>query len=335
MEFKDIKSFADRYESISIYGSGEIGKALLEVLKDSNIKVVAFIVSDNQAVLSSRFSGLPIYALSCWIQNVKTAQSGILVSVSKSYQEEIVKNLEANHLSDYLVVSNEALHESMRRLHPVNPENFIHTINPVSRGFGSERGKPIDRVYIEGFLREAAQKLRDVRAVLEVGSDAYSRRFFQSSAELIQYDVLRYDCGMDLTDVSTLPPNKYDVFVCTQVFNFIYDVKAAVRGSYYLLKPGGTLLVTVQGNVGQVSRTDMKLWGDYWRFTDLGIGKLISEVFGELQVKVYPYGNAFSATAFVQGMALEDIPDTKLLEPVESEYAICIGVIAQKKGQLS
>lgn len=335
MKIDKIIEFGSRFPAVSIYGAGLLGKALAEILAASDITVQAFLVSDEQEMTVTSGLSIPIMSLSSWLAAGCDSQSGILVSVSKSYQEEIVKNLEANHLSDYLVVSNEALHESMRRLHPVNPENFIHTINPVSRGFGSERGKPIDRVYIEGFLREAAQKLRDVRDVLEVGSDAYSRRFFPSSAELIQYDVLRYDCGMDLTDVSTLPPNKYDVFVCTQVFNFIYDVKAAVHGSYYLLKPGGTLLATVQGNVGQVSRTDMKLWGDYWRFTDLGIGKLISEVFGELQVKVYPYGNAFSATAFVQGMALEDIPDTKLLEPVESEYAICIGVIAQKKGQLS
>lgn len=224
----------------------------------------------------------------------------------------------------------EALHEGMRRLHPVKGENFLLSIDPVSRGFGSERGKPIDRVYIEGFLHRASRGLQNADNILEVGSDDYSRRFFAESSKKRQYHILRYDKGMDLTDVRTLSSNSYDVFLCTQVFNFIYDVKAAIRGAYYLLKNGGTLLATVQGCIGQVSRTDMKLWGDYWRFTDLGIKRLVSEVFGDDNVRVYPYGNAFAATAFVQGMAMEDIMNPALLKPVEAEYAICIGVIARK-----
>ncbi len=333
MNISDIKRFTDRYTSLYIYGFGELGKSLWEALMDLNIKVVAFIVSDDQFVSCNKgLLDIPVYSLSYWVQSVKTSRSAILVSVSKSYQPTIVKHLEEKQIFDYLLVDSEVLHESMRRLHPVDPVSFLATINPVSRGFGSERGKPIDRVYIERFLQEASRGLQDARVILEVGSDTYSRQYFPDITETMQYHVLRHDQGMDLTDVRTLPQNRYDVFVCTQVFNFIYDVKAAVRGAYYLLKPGGTLLATVQGCVGQVSRTDMKLWGDYWRFTDLGIGKLIGEIFGEDQVKVFPYGNALAATAFVQGMALEDIPDEDLLNPVESEYAICVGVIAQKKG---
>lgn len=88
----------------------------------------------------------------------------------------------------------------------------------------------------------------------------------------------------------------------------------------------------MQGCIGQVSRPDRKLWGDYWRFTDLGIGKLVKEVFGDEQVQVYPYGNAFAATAFVQGLSVEDLPNITLLDSVESEYAINIGIVAHKKG---
>ena len=331
MRFEDIKGFANQYETVCIYGSGELGKALFEALNDLGVAVSAFIVSDNQEMSSTQLFDIPILKLSHWLCSERNSNAGILVSVSKSYQSAIVKNLEEKNISDYLLVDSAALHESMRRLHPVKPERFLTDINPVSRGFGSERGKPIDRAYIEQFLYDTSRDLQSAQIILEVGSDAYSKQFFPNLASPEKYHVLQYGQGMDLTDVSTLPQNRYDIFLCTQVFNFIYDVKAAVRGAYYLLKPGGTLLATVQGCIGQVSRTDMKLWGDYWRFTNLGIEKLVGEIFGSDQVKVFPYGNAFAATAFVQGLAFEDISQKELLKPVEAEYAINIGVVAHKK----
>jgi hypothetical protein len=46
---------------------------------------------------------------------------------------------------------------------------------PVSRWFGFDRGLPVDRRYIEGFLRRYSS---DIRArVLEVGDSAYTLRF--------------------------------------------------------------------------------------------------------------------------------------------------------------
>jgi len=51
----------------------------------------------------------------------------------------------------------------------------LRSVTPLSRGFGSDRGRPIDRHYIEGFL---ARHATDVRGrVLEFGDDAYTRRF--------------------------------------------------------------------------------------------------------------------------------------------------------------
>ena len=135
---------------------------------------------------------------------------------------------------------------------------------------------------------------------------------------------------MDLTKPETLPANQYDVFICTQVFNFIYDVKAAIRGAFQLLKPGGTMLATVMGPIAQISRNDMRRWGDYWRFTDLSIKMLVAEAFGESNVEVFPFGNALVATAWVQGLALEDLADKSVLAPVDPVYAINIGVIAKK-----
>ena len=334
MTFDSIEEFVKKYESISIYGAGELGKFLLEVLLDQKIRVETFIISDDQPLDNPILWDIPVVKFSHWQQSDRSLKRGVLVAVSALYQPSVIETLDGHGVHDYLLVECDSLHESMRRIHPVKPEEFLATMHPVSREFGIERGLPLDRVYIERFLREAARDFLDVENILEVGSDTYSRKFFHDSANRIRYDILRHEKGMDLTDTATLLPERYDVFICTQVFNFIYDVRAAIRGAYYLLKPGGVLLATVQGCVGQVSRTDMKLYGDYWRFTDLGIGKLIGDVFGDAQVKVYPYGNVLAATAFVQGLALEDLADASLLDPVESEYAINIGVIATKRKML-
>ena len=53
---------------------------------------------------------------------------------------------------------------------------------PVSRSYGFDRGLPIDRHYIEDFLRRHGSwpgyAAGDIRgAVMEVGDDAYTQRF--------------------------------------------------------------------------------------------------------------------------------------------------------------
>ena len=60
---------------------------------------------------------------------------------------------------------------------PVGWVNFgrLSSTIPISRNFGLDRGTAIDRYYIEKFLAEHAADITG--HVLEVGDDAYSRRF--------------------------------------------------------------------------------------------------------------------------------------------------------------
>ena len=143
--------------------------------------------------------------------------------------------------------------------------------------------------------------------------------------------MLDYSIGMDLTKPESLLKDTYDLFICTQVFNFIYDMRAAIRGAFHLLKDKGTLLATVAGNISPVSRSDMENYGHFWGFTYLAIRKLVSEVFGEDNVRVIPFGNSAAATAFIQGLSVEDLPDKSLLDDTDSDYAICIGIVAKKR----
>jgi SAM-dependent methyltransferase len=202
---------------------------------------------------------------------------------------------------------------------------------PVSRVFGLDRGTPINRYYIERFLAANREAIRG--RVLEVGDSEYSSRFGGSRVE--RCEVLHAAAGNsaasivgDLTDCSTLPASAFDCFICTQTFDCIFDVQKAVQGAHHLLKPGGVLLATVSG-IGQISRYDMERWGEYWRFTTASARGLFEPLFGG-GVAVGSFGNVMAACAFLQGLAVEDLPDASLLDENDADYQLLITVAARK-----
>jgi len=226
---------------------------------------------------------------------------------------------------------------ALRRVRRPAPAAIAAIREPVSRVFGFDRGTPIDRRYIEAFLAANAASVRG--RVLEVGDDAYSRRFGRGRIECAEVLAFR-DAGArpqggakdvvtgDLTDTATLPAARYDCFVCTQVLNFVYDVAAAVRGAHHVLVPGGTLLVTVAG-IGPVSRWDADRWGDFWRFTPQSLERLLREAFGG-DVEVRACGNLGAATALLHGLAVEDLDDPAALDTGDPDYPVVITARARR-----
>jgi hypothetical protein len=223
----------------------------------------------------------------------------------------------------------------VRRKKPVIFGDLLR-IAPVSSIFGGDRGTAVDRYYIRSYL--AGKRLLISGKALEVAEVQYLTQF---SVHKIQKYILAPHQGVvkpnngsdgvliaDLTRNETLPEGEFDCFVCTQTLNFIYDIKSAVFGAYRLLKPGGILLGTVSG-IAQISRYDMDRWGDYWRFTPLSIKRLLGEAFGS-NVEVESFGNALAAQIYLQGIAVEDLPDRSLLEVRDDDYPVLIGFCARK-----
>jgi SAM-dependent methyltransferase len=202
---------------------------------------------------------------------------------------------------------------------------------PVSTDFGWDRGTPIDRYYIENFFRKNAGLIRG--RVLEVGGSSYSRRFSEGKAESFSVLNVAPDNNEttivgDLADRSGLPANAFDCFICAQTFQYIFELRDAVEGAHHLLKPGGVLLSTVPG-ISQISRKDSERYGEYWRFTRDSIDRLFRPVFSG-GVEVSSFGNVLAATAFLQGVALEDLPDPALLEEADDYYQMIIAIVARK-----
>jgi SAM-dependent methyltransferase len=185
----------------------------------------------------------------------------------------------------------------------------LRRVTPIDSGFGLGRGKPVDRHYIEEFLQRNAADIRG--RVLEVADDAYTRCF--GGARVTRRDILHVDASnpratlvADLADADDLPGESFDCFICTQTLTCIYEVQRAVATIRRILRPGGVLLATVPG-ISQMSPYDRDRWGEYWRFTEQSLGRLLGETFGAENVHVESYGNVLASTAFLQGLCAADL----------------------------
>jgi SAM-dependent methyltransferase len=199
----------------------------------------------------------------------------------------------------------------LRRVLRPAPRGLLLRSGPVSRGWGFDRGLPIDRYFIERFL---AQHRADIRGrVLEVKDDGYTNRFGStvSHADVLDIDDTNPAATViaDLTSAPQIPDERYDCVLLTQVLHLVYDVHAAVAECRRILKPGGTLLVTMP----TVSRCSRELQdSDFWRITPAGANRLFGDVFGSDHVEVAGHGNAVLGASFLMGVAVEEVPARQL-----------------------
>ena len=207
---------------------------------------------------------------------------------------------------------------------------------PFDQNWGGGRGQIVDRYYIEKFLEENADDVRG--RVLDFFDDTYARRFGGDKVEKL--DVLHLTADnphatiiADLSDGNQIPSDTFDCVICTQVFLLVFDLRAAVRTLYRILKPGGVVLITSPG-IQKISRGDMEMSGEYWRFTTLSLRRLFEEVFPSECVQVKGSGNVLAATAFLFGLAVEDL-QRKDLDFQDPDFPVSIGLRAVKPLVLS
>jgi SAM-dependent methyltransferase len=206
----------------------------------------------------------------------------------------------------------------------------MRRVTPLSRHFGYERGTPVDRHYIETFLARYAQAIAG--RVLEVGDDAYTRRFGEGRVTV--RDVLHIDADNpnatfvdDLASGERLPSNAFDCVILTQTLHLIFDVPAAVRTVHRILKPGGVALMTVPG----ISQIHGGRWRGtwYWTFTPAAVRRLLASVFPPAEIQVDAAGNVFAACAFLQGMAQEELTAAEL-DTDDPLYPVIVTARARK-----
>jgi SAM-dependent methyltransferase len=189
----------------------------------------------------------------------------------------------------------------------------FNRLTPFSKAFGYDRGGPIDRYYIESFLKKEAGSIAG--RVLEIGDNSYTLLY--GGKNVTTSDILHVDENNpaatfvgDISHAPQIPDNIFDCIIFTQTLHLIYDFKSALRTCHRILKPGGTLLLTVP----YITSIDHGEWNAtwYWAFTDKVFGPLMQETFPGSLTDVCCFGNVMTASAFLFGMGQPELSKEKL-----------------------
>ncbi len=205
----------------------------------------------------------------------------------------------------------------------------LRRTKPISSDFGFDRGTPVDRYYIEGFLRQHADDLRG--RVLEVGDDRYTSMLAGNAVESVSVLNLAAtgvanEIVDDLTQPQRLGTQTFDCVICVQTLHLIYELESALETLARVLRPNGVLLATVPG-ISRISTDPEGMWRDQWRLTCASATRAFGDVFGDKNVSVRAYGNVLTAIAFLHGIAAEEL-DQSELGFRDSAYDVLVGVRA-------
>jgi SAM-dependent methyltransferase len=202
-------------------------------------------------------------------------------------------------------------------------------VEPFSRAFGGDRGMPLDRYYIESFLGRNASDIKG--RVAEIGDSVYTHRF--GGDRVTRSDIVdspesdnpNATLRVDLQREGAIRPHCFDCMIVTQTLHMIYDVRGALATIHQALAPGGVVLATVPGITSIDASDGPEKW--FWAMTQSAARRLFEEKFGAGGVHVEQFGNVLAATAFLQGLAFEEV-DRASLDVVDPLYPVVTGIRA-------
>ena len=206
----------------------------------------------------------------------------------------------------------------------------LRRTTPFNRSWGYQRGTPIDRVYIEAFLRRHAGDVRG--ACLEIMDADYTRRL--GGVRVTSSDVLDINPAntaativADLGEPDSLPAARFDCAIFTQTLHLIPDMGTALANIWRALSPGGVLLLTVPALGRHEARRGFH--HDRWRVTSTGLEWLVTGL-SEARAEITTYGNVLSCAAFLYGLAAEELHPEEL-QVYDREFPLIVAARVLKK----
>lgn len=233
------------------------------------------------------------------------------------------------------------LHEFFKRLYPprrffkrlVRPALFwpiLSAISPISKKYGLDRGRAIDRYFIEKFLQENITYIKGV--CLEIKDNNYTKRYGGNTvnhSDVLDINENNTNANIhdDLRSLKTVYDNTYDCIILTQVLQFIDDYEAAIRECYRILKPNGVLLATMPS----ISRIDLGggISGDFWRFTTASARYIFEKFFHKNNLEIKSWGNVLIGVGFWVGLSFEDMPRRKF-DFHDPNFPVVVSVVVKK-----
>ncbi len=204
---------------------------------------------------------------------------------------------------------------------------FTKNTAPISKSFGFDRGTPVDRYYIESFLKSHQSDIKG--RCLEIHDVDYIKKFGGTKvtkAEALDIDTANKQADLygDLRHLDSIKENTYDCLVITQTFGMIDEYQDAIKECYRILKPKGVLLGTAT-SFAPMSNPKYS----FWRFTPSGMKYALSKVFQPSQVEVVSYGNCLTGQASWVGLAVEELTPAEL-DTKDEHFPLLVGFRAQK-----
>lgn len=215
-----------------------------------------------------------------------------------------------------------------RRMEAVQWGNLRRT-EPRSRSWGTARGTPIDRYYIDRFFREHAEAIAG--RVLEVRDPRYADSLGKgvTSIDIVDIDA-RNDTATivcDIGDSGSLPPARFDCVIVPQTLVYVRDPVAAVANLWQSLAPGGTLLISNPA----IARLDSAAINeDRWHLSPAGLREVMLRGAPDAQgVSIAGHGNILAAVAFLHGIAQEELSSDEL-DVHDDLYPVVVTALARK-----
>lgn len=213
---------------------------------------------------------------------------------------------------------------SIRNPHP----SILHAdIHPISDRFGFDRGTPIDRYWIDNFIRKNEKYIYG--SVLEIGDNRYTKQYGHAVKRTDILDMSNSNRKAtiigDLRNLKkTIKSHSYDCVILTHVIGIIDDYRSALLEAYRILKPGGSLLITVASLCPTVNGNM-----SYWRFTPASMHYTVKTLFPLASLSVESYGNVASGIWFWEGLCVEEVAQ-EVLDIHDKRYVCMVSAVITK-----
>ena len=135
------------------------------------------------------------------------------------------------------------------------------------------------RKFNDRSIRDYARSVRH-KHILEIGSgtaeygkDYYSaKRYFDKSNTFVQSDI-NPEYGHQIIDITDMDfENEYDLILCMNVLEHVYDYQLGIKNMHRALKPGGELIIFVPMFYPLHDEPH-----DYWRFTEHALRRMLED----------------------------------------------------------
>ena len=202
----------------------------------------------------------------------------------------------------------------------------LRRMKPFSGCFGSDRGMPIDRYYLNKFLEKNRASIKG--DVLEIQVSGYTKVYGSALRRVDSIDIRpefkpTFVCDLAHSE-GVIVNDAYDCFLLINTLHHLRDIEQCLRQALRIVRPGGVILAS-----GAVLVPLMTNIPDYWHFSKAGWEEIARRVWPGCRVVVESYGNCLVAMAAMLGLAQEEL-SVQELETIDPRYPLYITVLCQK-----